>query len=58
MNPGSTLADIASANGLSPAELYRRILDIPGMEPASAASGGGKGRGRRLLEQNDAQNMT
>ncbi len=57
VNPGSTLADIASANGISPAELYRRILDIPGMEPAPVASGSGKGRGRRLLDQNAGQNM-
>lgn len=49
-DPADTLADIAAAGGMSPAELYRRILEIPGMEPAPAAAGGGRGRGRRLLE--------
>lgn len=54
----ATLADIAAANDLSPAELYRRILDIPGIEPSAAVEGAGSGkggRGRRLLEQQAAE---
>ena len=44
---GRTLEEMAVENGLSPAGLYRRILEIPGVEPAAA----GQGRGRRALMQ-------
>lgn len=44
---GRTLEEMAVENGLSPAGLYRRIMDIPGVEPAPA----GQGRGRRALMQ-------
>ena len=42
-----TLEEMAVENGLSPAGLYRRILEIPGVEPSAA----GQGRGRRALMQ-------
>ena len=41
---GRTLEDVAADNGMSPATLYRHILDIPGVEPASAGQGSGRGR--------------
>ena len=44
---GRTLEEMAAENGLSPAGLCRRIMDIPGEEPAPA----GQGRGRRALMQ-------
>lgn len=47
IEPGRTLEDMAAENGLSPASFYRRILQIPGVEPAPA----GQGRGRRALMQ-------
>ncbi len=45
-NPAQTLEDIAVANGITPALLYKKILDIPGMTPSMT----GKGRGRRAAE--------
>lgn len=55
---GRTLAEIAADNGLSAAELYRRILNIPGIEISAAVESAGSvkgGRGRRLLEQQAAE---
>lgn len=45
-SPSQTLEDIAMANGITPALLYKKILDIPGMTPSMS----GKGKGRRAAE--------